>query len=208
MPEAWSDSSLLCQPGSNQLDVPRERQREGIAIAKKAGAYKGRKPSLTAEQVSEIRKRAVAGKQKTGLAAEYGCPGRHRTQRWLKRTTANQPPVCDVDQAMEQFDDGPAEDTLLMPGRNRRVMTVQLSSRSIAFTSAMNSTSRPSASILGLAQQPREQGVSISALSNPIVCQNVDRSNTTQLIIPTMKSQGSVSRGHTWDVLIALKPTN
>jgi hypothetical protein len=115
MPEAWSDSSLLCQPGSTQLDVPRERQREGIAIAKKAGVYKGRKPSLTAEQVREIRKRAVAGKQKTGLRLSMGYPGRHRTQ--LKRTTANQPRcVTPVNQAMEQSDDGPAEDTLLMPG--------------------------------------------------------------------------------------------
>ena len=28
----------------------RERQREGIALAKKAGVYKGRKPSLTDHQ--------------------------------------------------------------------------------------------------------------------------------------------------------------
>ena len=34
-----------------------ERQREGIAVAKKAGVYKGRKRSLTVEQVKEIRKR-------------------------------------------------------------------------------------------------------------------------------------------------------
>ena len=31
----------------------KERQREGIAIAKKAGVYKGRKPSLTPERVRE-----------------------------------------------------------------------------------------------------------------------------------------------------------
>lgn len=49
----------------------RERQREGIALAKKAGVYKGRKPSLTAEQVKEIRRRVGAGERKTGLAAEY-----------------------------------------------------------------------------------------------------------------------------------------
>jgi DNA invertase Pin-like site-specific DNA recombinase len=50
----------------------RERQREGIAIAKKAGAYKGRKPLLTVEQVKEIRRRAKAREQKTALATEYG----------------------------------------------------------------------------------------------------------------------------------------
>jgi DNA invertase Pin-like site-specific DNA recombinase len=51
--------------------IIRERQREGIAIAKKAGVYKGRKPSLTREQVAKIRERAKAGEQKTALAAEF-----------------------------------------------------------------------------------------------------------------------------------------
>jgi DNA invertase Pin-like site-specific DNA recombinase len=49
-----------------------ERQREGIALAKKAGVYKGRKRSLTAEQVQAIRERVKAGEQKAGLAVEYG----------------------------------------------------------------------------------------------------------------------------------------
>jgi DNA invertase Pin-like site-specific DNA recombinase len=49
----------------------RERQREGIALAKKAGVYKGRKPSLTTVQVAEIRKRVAAGEKKARLAAEY-----------------------------------------------------------------------------------------------------------------------------------------
>ena len=48
-----------------------ERQREGIAIAKAKGAYKGRKPSLTASQKAEIRTRAAAGERKTVLAAEF-----------------------------------------------------------------------------------------------------------------------------------------
>jgi DNA invertase Pin-like site-specific DNA recombinase len=49
----------------------RERQREGIALAKKAGVYKGRKPSLKPMQIAEIRKRVAAGEKKTELAAEY-----------------------------------------------------------------------------------------------------------------------------------------
>jgi len=49
----------------------KKRQREGIALAKKAGVYKGRKPSLTPVQVAEIRKRVAAGEKKAGLAAEY-----------------------------------------------------------------------------------------------------------------------------------------
>lgn len=64
--------SLLGAVAEFERSMIRERQREGIALAKKAGVYKGRKPSLTPEQVKEIRRRAKAGEQKTGLAAEYG----------------------------------------------------------------------------------------------------------------------------------------
>jgi DNA invertase Pin-like site-specific DNA recombinase len=63
--------SLLGAVAEFERSMIRERQREGIALAKKAGVYKGRKPSLTAVQVAEIRKRVKAGEQKTVLAAEY-----------------------------------------------------------------------------------------------------------------------------------------
>ena len=63
--------SLLGAVAEFERSMIRERQREGIALAKKAGVYKGRKPSLTLAQVSEIRKRVKAGEQKTTLAAEY-----------------------------------------------------------------------------------------------------------------------------------------
>jgi DNA invertase Pin-like site-specific DNA recombinase len=49
----------------------RERQREGIALAKKAGVYTGRKPSLTPAEMSEIRKRVKAGETVASLAREY-----------------------------------------------------------------------------------------------------------------------------------------
>src|SRR5271170_1308541 len=48
-----------------------ERQREGIALAKKAGVYKGRKPSLTAERANELRARVAAGEKKAALAREF-----------------------------------------------------------------------------------------------------------------------------------------
>jgi DNA invertase Pin-like site-specific DNA recombinase len=63
--------SLLGAVAEFERSMIRERQREGIELAKKAGVYKGRKPSLTPVQVAEIRKRVKAGEQKTGLAAEY-----------------------------------------------------------------------------------------------------------------------------------------
>jgi DNA invertase Pin-like site-specific DNA recombinase len=50
----------------------RERQREGIALAKKAGVYKGRKPSLTQEQAQQLRARITAGEKKAALAREFG----------------------------------------------------------------------------------------------------------------------------------------
>lgn len=50
----------------------RERQREGIALAKAAGAYKGRKPSLTPAQAAEVRERAARGEKKAALAREFG----------------------------------------------------------------------------------------------------------------------------------------
>lgn len=50
----------------------RERQREGIALAKKAGVYKGRKPALAPERVQELRVRVAAGEKKAVLAREFG----------------------------------------------------------------------------------------------------------------------------------------
>jgi DNA invertase Pin-like site-specific DNA recombinase len=50
----------------------RERQREGIALAKQRGAYRGRKKALAPEWVAELRRRAAAGEQKAKLAREFG----------------------------------------------------------------------------------------------------------------------------------------
>jgi DNA invertase Pin-like site-specific DNA recombinase len=50
----------------------RERQREGIALAKQKGVYKGRKPSLTPEQARMLKTRAKAGEMRSELAREFG----------------------------------------------------------------------------------------------------------------------------------------
>jgi DNA invertase Pin-like site-specific DNA recombinase len=55
--------------------LTRERQREGIAIAKQMpGKYKGRAPALTTEQIQELRSRDAArgGKGRAALAREFG----------------------------------------------------------------------------------------------------------------------------------------
>lgn len=50
----------------------RERQREGIALARQRGAYRGRKKALAQEQVAELRQRAAAGEKKAQLARGFG----------------------------------------------------------------------------------------------------------------------------------------
>ena len=50
----------------------RERQMEGIALAKKKGKFKGRKPKLSDQDIEVLRSRAKAGEKKAELAREYG----------------------------------------------------------------------------------------------------------------------------------------
>src|SRR5512135_1841752 len=50
----------------------RERQREGIALAKQRGAYKGRKRSLNQGKVAEVRERLATGISKAKVAREFG----------------------------------------------------------------------------------------------------------------------------------------
>lgn len=49
-----------------------ERQREGIALAKAAGKYKGRKAALTETQAGELRARLANHEPVAALAREYG----------------------------------------------------------------------------------------------------------------------------------------
>lgn len=63
----------------------RERQREGIALARQRGAYRGRKKSLPPEKAEELRRRAQAGEEtKLQLALEFGI-SRETLYQYLKR---------------------------------------------------------------------------------------------------------------------------
>jgi DNA invertase Pin-like site-specific DNA recombinase len=64
--------SILGGVAEFERSLIRERQAQGIALAKGKGVYRGRKRALTEEQVTEIRKRAGAGEKKAALAREYG----------------------------------------------------------------------------------------------------------------------------------------
>lgn len=61
----------------------RERQREGIELAKQRGAYRGRKKALSPEQVGELQQRASTGDQKATLAREFGV-SRETIYQYLK----------------------------------------------------------------------------------------------------------------------------
>jgi DNA invertase Pin-like site-specific DNA recombinase len=50
----------------------RERQREGIALAKRRGAYRGRKKALSQTAVAQLRGRIAEGISKAKVAREFG----------------------------------------------------------------------------------------------------------------------------------------
>jgi DNA invertase Pin-like site-specific DNA recombinase len=64
--------SLLGAVAEFERSMIRERQREGIAVAKEKGIYKGRKQALSASQAAELRMRLSAGESKAALAKAYG----------------------------------------------------------------------------------------------------------------------------------------
>jgi DNA invertase Pin-like site-specific DNA recombinase len=64
--------NLLGSVAEFERALIRERQTEGIELAKlKGDVYKGRKPSLSAEDVTSIRTRIANGETKASLAKEY-----------------------------------------------------------------------------------------------------------------------------------------
>jgi DNA invertase Pin-like site-specific DNA recombinase len=57
----------------SERSLIKERQREGIALAKaKGGVYRGRVPSLTADKVKDLLSRIAAGESKAQLARDFG----------------------------------------------------------------------------------------------------------------------------------------
>ncbi len=50
----------------------RERQREGISLAKQRGAYRGRKKALVPEKINDLKQRAAAGEKKANIARDLG----------------------------------------------------------------------------------------------------------------------------------------
>lgn len=75
VPDPMSHLMMTMLAGFAQFEraMIRERQREGIAIAKAKGdVYKGRAPKLNAEQISTLRARCAAGEEKAAIARSMG----------------------------------------------------------------------------------------------------------------------------------------
>jgi DNA invertase Pin-like site-specific DNA recombinase len=50
----------------------RERQREGIALARQRGVYRGRSRPLRPDRLEELRRRVRSGEPKAEIAREFG----------------------------------------------------------------------------------------------------------------------------------------
>ena len=66
-----------------ERSIIRERQREGIAIAKAKGKYKGRNCKLSTDEVAIVRARAAVGEKKAVLAREFHV-SRETIHRYLR----------------------------------------------------------------------------------------------------------------------------
>lgn len=66
----------------------RERQREGIALAKQRGVYKGRKKALSLEQMAALVSRVLAGENKSKVATEFGI-SRETLYQYLRLSDVN-----------------------------------------------------------------------------------------------------------------------
>lgn len=78
--------TLMAAFAEFERSIIRERQREGIALAKAKGVYKGRKPSLSPEQVAELQRRAKLGDiSKAQLARDYNI-SRETLYQYLRGT--------------------------------------------------------------------------------------------------------------------------
>ena len=71
-PFATFQRQLIGAVAELERSLIRERQREGIDLAKARGVYKGRARRLTDEQIAHVRQAAAAGEPKAKIATNLG----------------------------------------------------------------------------------------------------------------------------------------
>jgi DNA invertase Pin-like site-specific DNA recombinase len=109
--------SMLGAVAQFERDLILERQREGIAIAKNRGAYKGRKPSLKPAQMAEVKRRMEAGESPSQIAKDfdvhrqsvYRYAGRLKETRAKRGVLTGSEPRLKDGHAAELVDPRPAE---------------------------------------------------------------------------------------------------
>jgi DNA invertase Pin-like site-specific DNA recombinase len=80
--------SVLGAVAQFERDLIKERQREGIALARQRGAYRGRRKALSDEKAADLRRRADAGEKKAPLAREFGI-SRETLYQYLRQETGD-----------------------------------------------------------------------------------------------------------------------
>ena len=112
-----------------ERELIKERQREGIAIAKKAGVYKGRKPSLTMEKAEHLRHRLALGEKRTAIARDLGIS---------RFTTYEYAPVASIEKSISSARRGT---TILCVEQNEQILSMRrfmLETRDYVVKTALN----------------------------------------------------------------------
>ena len=81
--------SVLGAVAQFERDLIKERQREGIALAKQRGVYRGRAKSLSIIRAEELCGRVAAGEKKAALAREFGI-SRETLYQYLRQSAASE----------------------------------------------------------------------------------------------------------------------
>lgn len=79
--------SVMGAVGQFERDLICERQKKGIELAKRDGAYKGRKRKFSPERAAELSRHLAEGEEKASLAREFGV-NRATVYRYLGWTAA------------------------------------------------------------------------------------------------------------------------
>lgn len=76
--------SMLGAVAEFERSLIKERQREGIAVAKARGVYTGRKKTLSPEQVGQLKEKISLGLSKARVARDFGV-SRETVYQYLKQ---------------------------------------------------------------------------------------------------------------------------
>lgn len=77
--------NMLASFAQFEREIIKERQKEGVQLAKTKGLYKGRKQEMTQEKIAELQRRVDSGEAKAAVAKDMKI-SRDTLYRYLKHT--------------------------------------------------------------------------------------------------------------------------